>query len=198
MNEKNVTYESNPEEFERILRQNLSSNNHTKEALINFGVQMAIEAEKTEIEFKKYRDIAIKGIQSEGMASRLMSNFKSWDLTQIANVLESNFGFTDIANLLRKSKAITNKSMAVNGGKARAAKNPKTQALKQIKEVEYPIKKHLFHLRGRRTEFVNEMHAKYPIITNIDSIKQLVDRLNKQNGITQKSQSKLIATQPAQ
>lgn len=65
MNEKNVTYESNPEEFERILRQNLSSNNHTKEALINFGVQMAIEAEKTEIEFKKYRDIAIKGIQSE-------------------------------------------------------------------------------------------------------------------------------------
>ena len=72
------------------------------------------------------------------------------------------------------------------GGKARAAKDPKTQALKQIEEVEYPLKKHLFYLRGRRIEFVNAMHVKYPIITNADSIKQLVDRLNKQNGITQK------------
>lgn len=78
------------------------------------------------------------------------------------------------------------KAQASKGGRARAAKDPKTQALKQIEEVEYPLKKHLFHLRGRRIEFVNAMHVKYPIFTNPDSIMQLVDRLNKQNGITQK------------
>lgn len=78
------------------------------------------------------------------------------------------------------------KVRASKGGKARAAKDPRTQALKQIEEVEYPLKKHLFYLRGRRTRFVNEMHVKYPMIINADSIKQLVDKLNKQNGITQK------------
>jgi hypothetical protein len=89
------------------------------------------------------------------------------------------------------------KARASKGGKARAAKDPKTQALRQIEEVEYPLKKHLFHLRGRRNEFVIEMQAKYPVLVSKDSIERLVDRLNKQNGITQKKQSKPIATQLA-
>ena len=103
---------------------------------------MAIEAEKTEIEFKKYRDIAMKGIQSEGMASRLMSNFKSWDLTQIANVLESDFGFTDIANLLRKSKAKTNSTRSVNGGKADKKSKPDKAHLLACKEAHFAKNDH--------------------------------------------------------
>ena len=75
---------------------------------------------------------------------------------------------------------------ASNAGSGRAARDPRTKALKLIEETEYPLKKHLFHLRGRRTKFVNEMHTKYPIIANADSIKRLVDKLNNQNGITQK------------
>ena len=141
---KNVTYESNPEEFERILRQNLSSDNHTKKTLIEFGIQMAIEAEKTEIEFKKYRDIAIKGIQSEGMASQLMSNLKSWDLTQIATVLESDFGFIDIANLLRKSKAKTNSRRSVNGGKADKKSKPDKAQLLACKEEHFVNNDHYY------------------------------------------------------
>jgi hypothetical protein len=77
------------------------------------------------------------------------------------------------------------KARSSEGGKARAANDPKTRYVKEIEEIEYPLKMRLFHLRGRRDEFITDMHVKYPDLSR-DTIANLVDRLNKQNGITQR------------
>ena len=66
------------------------------------------------------------------------------------------------------------------------ASRPSSIALNKIEEQEYPSYKHLFHLSGRINEFAIAMHSKYPEIKNIETIKKLIGKLNKRNGINQK------------
>jgi hypothetical protein len=73
-------------------------------------------------------------------------------------------------------------SFASRAGKARAERDPAYIALREI-EVLYAARKHLFKLRGRSTEFAVEMHAKFPEIKNLESIKKLVTKLNKTNDL---------------
>lgn len=90
-------------------------------------------------------------------------------------------------NGIKKAKKIRSAD-ARKGGIARAQNDKKTQALNKIEAVDYPANQHLFHLRGRRNQFANDMLGKYPDLVSKENILQLVDRLNKTNGITQKKQ----------
>jgi hypothetical protein len=73
-------------------------------------------------------------------------------------------------------------SFASRAGKARAERDPAYIALREI-EVLYAARKHLFKFRGRSTEFAIEMHAKFPEIKSLESIKKLVSKLNKTNDL---------------
>ena len=75
-------------------------------------------------------------------------------------------------------------------GLARAENDERTKALKVIESLDYPANKHLFHLRGRRTKFANDMLVKYPCLISKETVLNLVDRLNKVNGIYQQKVSK--------
>jgi hypothetical protein len=61
----------------------------------------------------------------------------------------------------------------------------------KIEDVDYPAYKHLFHLRGRRTKFANDMLDKYKNegLVSLETILRLVDRINKVNGIMQKNKN---------
>lgn len=83
-------------------------------------------------------------------------------------------------------KGKARKAIPSEGGKARAANDERSKALKKIETEDYPANKHLFHLRGWRNKFINEMFVKYKVFESVYSITRLVDRLNKSNGITQK------------
>jgi hypothetical protein len=86
----------------------------------------------------------------------------------------------------------TIQSDRIKGGDNRAKNDPKTQALKAIEEVDYPAAKRVFHLRGWRTKFANDMLVKYKNegLVSTGTILKLVDRLNKKNGITQKNKNR--------
>lgn len=88
------------------------------------------------------------------------------------------------------------KFSAVTNANKRVANDSKTKALKDIENIDYLAYKHLFHLRGRRNKFANDMLVKYKNegLTSKETILRLVDKLNRENGITQKSKSKKIAT----
>ena len=133
MKNENISYENNPKKFELKLRQNLSSDNHTKDTLINFGVEMTIEAEKREIELRKYQDITAKEMQSKTLAMQFLNNTKSLDLEQIANVLETDFGFLGMANLLRKASG---KAKSTRGKKIAKKRHAETYELK-AQAIEY-------------------------------------------------------------
>lgn len=184
---------------------------------INDELRKAINSGSTFVSFSeefklKYKQFLIDASKSENWAEiaekiafYLYVGVAQDELVQKQTTLQNmSINFMNMAalkdehskeNIQKLNSTLTQKAeKEKKGGKARAAKDPKTQAIKQIEEVEYPLKKHLFRLRGRRTEFVTAMHVKYPIITNADTIKRLVDKLNKKNGITQKKTNKPIAT----
>lgn len=71
------------------------------------------------------------------------------------------------------------KHIAKLGGNARAAKDPRTQALNEI-EKEYRLRAGQFKRRGYQAAFTREMHAKYPIIEDPKSITTRITELNKQ------------------
>lgn len=58
--------------------------------------------------------------------------------------------------------------------------DPKQKALKEIKEC-YQAVRSQFKRRGYSAQFSRDMHAKYPEITDLDTIKKLVAKLNKSN-----------------
>lgn len=62
----------------------------------------------------------------------------------------------------------------------RLENDPKQQALDEIFQ-HYETNKHQFKRRGYTAQFVREMHDKYPIITSIKTIENLVTSLNKEN-----------------
>lgn len=68
----------------------------------------------------------------------------------------------------------------LKGAITRLASCPKQLALKEIK-VHYEANKHQFKRRGFTAQFIREMHDKYPEITAIKTIENLVAALNKDN-----------------
>ncbi len=94
-----VVYEDNPAEYERVLRQNLSLNIHTKESLIDIAVHAAIEAERLGIELKKYRTGYIKLARAISFVKQALL-FKKSELSDIKEVLSQHFDNADIATFL--------------------------------------------------------------------------------------------------
>ncbi len=98
-----ITYKDNPELFEKTLRENLSGENHTKESLIKFGVNIAIELEKTNIELNEYKEKAVK-LQQEFNLANQFQNMTSWTNDQTREVLENDFGMTFASNVIHKAE----------------------------------------------------------------------------------------------
>lgn len=98
----------------------------------------------------------------------------------------SNQALSQLLKNLPQIKAKAKTSIPSKGGKARAEKDLRTKALRSIEEEDYPKIKKIMHLRGRRTEFANNMLSKYPVLANTSRILVLIDRLNKLEGITQR------------
>ena len=60
--------------------------------------------------------------------------------------------------------------------------DPKQKALNEISK-HYQADKSQFKRRGYSAQFVREMHGKYPVITSIKTIENLVAKLNKENSL---------------
>ena len=69
---------------------------------------------------------------------------------------------------------------ALEKAMAKLAKDPKQKALKEI-EAHYQSVKNQFKRRGFSAQFIREMHTKYPEITAIKTIENLVSELNSKN-----------------
>ncbi len=120
-------------------------------------------------------------------AERMLSSLETFRYFQLKIKEFESGAHTDSswAKVLVESVIKAHKSAL---GKARADKDSRTKALKDIETIDYPANKHLFHLRGRRDKFAIDMLDKYKNegLVSKETILRLVDRLNKQNGITQK------------
>lgn len=83
----------------------------------------------------------------------------------------------------REISPSVDKVLSLNGLKgatAKLASCPKQYALNQIK-FDYEANKSQFKRRGFSAQFIRNMHTKYPIITSIKTIENLVAALNKDN-----------------
>lgn len=84
---------------------------------------------------------------------------------------------------MRELTPSDNNVLSLNGLKgatARLALCPKQLALKKIK-LDYEAIKHEFKRKGFSAQFARKMHEKYPEITAIKTIENLVSALNKDN-----------------
>ena len=86
----------------------------------------------------------------------------------------------DFANLIRKLDAKVKSSRGKKIVLIKLANDPVQKAKKEI-EVHYQSVKTQFKRHGYGARFIRDMHAKYPVIVDSDTIKRLVTRLNKSN-----------------
>lgn len=154
--------------------------------LLTYTASMCAELELRDLTIKTMDKLAI--LNEEVIDKiRLLNDNKNYTLA-VERLLNANEklhkGELKLAVI---SGAIEQKTIyARKNGKARAAKDIRSQMLKKIEEVDYPTKKHLFHIRGHRVKFINDMFIKYPVFVDKTSIERRVDKLNKDNGISQK------------
>lgn len=87
--------------------------------------------------------------------------------------------YKELEERIAALEALLRQSAASRAGKARAAKDPRTQALNEI-EKEYWLREVQFKRSGYQAVFTREMHAKYPIIEDVKSITTRITKLNKQ------------------
>lgn len=132
-----VIYRDDPVEFERVLRQNLSGDIHTKGSLIDYGVFITIEAERLSIELTQCQNRLGQELASKMRAAQFINHFKTLDLGQIAKILEEDFGFADIAALIRNTDAYSLRIVRRERAKFAANKKhqPKNVAKEKIKEI---------------------------------------------------------------
>ena len=97
---------------------------------------------------------------------------------------------SEAPNMIVEAMQASKTMQASKAGKQRAENDPAHKSLKIIELEEYPKIKHSIHLRGRKKKFITDMFAKFQDIKNSDSIKNLVTKLNKENGITQIKKAK--------
>lgn len=92
--------------------------------------------------------------------------------------------FYQVIKLMHLSSKDFVKDYASNLGRLNAEKrlenDPKQKALDEIRD-NYEASKHQFKRRGFSSEFIRDMHIKYPVITAIKTIENLVSALNKEN-----------------
>lgn len=74
----------------------------------------------------------------------------------------------------------TKSEAASKSVQTKLANNPVQLAKKEI-EKEYELVKIKFKRHGYSAQFIRDMHAKYPVIVDSDTIKKLVTKLNKSN-----------------
>lgn len=98
-----VSYKDNPELFEKTLRENLNSPNHTKESLINCAVQYATDAERYWFQLQDLEDKYGKLRGELNLAINLQNGLGSKTTKHIADIMASDFGAEFVANLLRLS-----------------------------------------------------------------------------------------------
>lgn len=86
----------------------------------------------------------------------------------------------ELAKTIVKGVNIQKQLQGKKAARARLARDPKQSALKEIENL-YKNQKSQFKRYGYTAQFVRDMHAKYPIITDSKTIEKLVARLNKEN-----------------
>ncbi len=100
---KLISYGDNPELYEQTLRKNLNTY-HSKETLIEFAVEKAVDAERYFSQLSELQISYAKLLSEHNLAVNLMSGLRSKSIDEIANILEKHFDANYIANMLRKAK----------------------------------------------------------------------------------------------
>ena len=118
---------------------------------------------------------------------RAVSRAKKKRIAESSNWLESalkqDFYIPLIA--VKKSKVISER--AKRAVRIKLAKDPIQKAKIEI-ERDYQLVKSRFKRRGYTAEFIREMHAKYPVIIDSDTIARLVSKLKASNDLLPFSQ----------
>lgn len=114
-------------------------------------------------------DNSLLGIFFDGHESICAAIFATQALSN-ANAISSK------NNVLIEAK----RELALKGAIGRIKRDPKQIALKEITK-HYDSNKSQFKRRGFSSQFIREMHVKYPVITDPKTIANLVAKLNKEN-----------------
>lgn len=116
---KAIRYSDDPAEYERALRENLSRK--TKAGLIDFGVNMAIEAERLADELTQIKAAARAELAGLPFANQVLPSLA---FDEIVCTIREHFKNPRAADLLVKARQGTLKASGHKGGVAKRERDP--------------------------------------------------------------------------
>ena len=120
------------------------------------------------------------GLHWLNIAEKLQENSDKFDyIAEALNAFELHSSYDMYSEGLKVGQYQA-KEIRSNAGKKGIENKPIPIALKEI-EMQYQSVKSRFKRGGYGAQFVREMHAKYPVIVDRDTINRLVTKLKKSN-----------------
>lgn len=172
-------------EKKKKINYKLTLEEEQRQELQEYHESILQEVDKLNLLRLKKETLAFKVVELTWKLEQAEEQLKFNNELSRKNVLDllyytNNESPTSLNNGLVKTVAkLKGKKTGKAGGDARVKSDPKTLMMKEI-EAKYHDRKHLFKLRGRTTEFINEMHTNYPTLA-YGSIRNAVTKWKKVN-----------------